>query len=143
MLPVCVSGCKLWVEEPLCNTKLSWSYAKAHLPGCYQELNYSIKLLPLRLSVHFHLFPLFSLFLHSSSVCCPTLLKLCIHLYLCLPHSHHSSFFHFLAFAGFAEMPSGTAVFLSSSGERGLNVFELFLTSSFKVDEHQNNACLC
>lgn len=47
---VCVWRHRLWVEEPWCNAKLSWSKAKAHLPGCYQELNYSIKLLPLRLS---------------------------------------------------------------------------------------------
>lgn len=43
----CVCVC---VEEPWCNAKLSWSDARAHLPGCYQELNYSVKLLPLRLS---------------------------------------------------------------------------------------------
>lgn len=46
-LCVCVCVC---VEEPWCNAKLSWSDAKAHLPRCYQELNYSVKLLPLRLS---------------------------------------------------------------------------------------------
>lgn len=54
---------RLWGEEPWCNAKLSWSNAKAHLPGCYQELNYSIKLLPLRLSPALSSLPLLFPFL--------------------------------------------------------------------------------
>lgn len=84
-------------EEPWCNAKLSWNHAKVHLPGCYQELNYSIKLLPLCLSVRFHFFPPF-LSLPALSLCLlpPPLHKLRIHLYLYPPHTHHSSFAIFL-----------------------------------------------
>ena len=82
---VCVWRHRLWVEEPWCNAKLSWSKAKAHLPGCYQELNYSIKLLPLRLSPALSsLPPSFSPFL---SLSLSPLLKLCIHLISHLPPS--------------------------------------------------------
>lgn len=89
----------MWAEAAGCNAKLSWSYAKAHLPGCYQELNYSIKLLPLRLSPALSSLPLLPPF--STPSCSWSLLR------LCLSHSFSTfisccSLLHFLALAGFA-----------------------------------------
>ncbi len=131
---VCVWKHRLWVEEPWCNAKLSWSYAKAHLPGCYQELNYSIKLLPLNLSPALSSLPPFFPFSPPS---CSPFLKLCINLIMPLSLSLPSSLVALFPFSctGLAGVPACCCcVHVITVGKGLQNVSLLFLTSTVQLE---------